>query len=132
VLHVWEAMPSKRGRLKGQCNATDEEIAKFCATTEYVLVTTDSDFNGRWVRSGLLREHNVEVIVFVTELPGLAEQHRRITSHLPHWEQELSRQPYGFRVWEQDRRLKPTLRIGQARRKRARTFEGQKVRTGKP
>ena len=132
MLHVWEAMPSKRGRLKGQCNAADEEIAKFCATAEYVLVTTDTDFNGRWVRSGLLKEHNVEVIVFITELPGLTEQHRRITAHLPYWEQELSRLPYGFRVWEQDRRLKPTLRVGQGRRQKTRSSRTPKVRTAKP
>ncbi len=84
-------------------------------------MTTDEDFRGRWVRSGLLQAHNVEVVVFTKDPKGLREQHARVTRHLPYWEQELSRQPYGFRVWEQGNPLAPSMRRGQPRRQRARS-----------
>ncbi len=64
--------------------------------------------------SGLLQEHNVEVVVFTEDVKGLPEQHRRITRHLESSMDELTRQAYAHRVWEQDRRLRPRLRIGPA------------------
>jgi predicted nuclease of predicted toxin-antitoxin system len=122
VLHVWDAIPSSRGSVKGQVQASDQEIANWCALAEYVLVTTDEDFRGRWVRSGLLQAQNVEVVVFTKDIKGLRNQHARVTRHLPYWEEELSRQPFGFRVWEQGPDNRPVMRSGQRRRKRARTF----------
>lgn len=122
MLHVVRAFPPPSGTVHGQHPAQDAEIAKWCAVAEYVLITCDQDFRGRWVRSGLLREHNVEVVVFTEELSGLREQHARVTRHLPYWEQELSKQPFAFRVWEQGRQTLPALATGQRRRKRSRSF----------
>jgi hypothetical protein len=88
------------------------------------LVTIDSagfSFNGRWVRTGLLARHGVEVIVFDRDIKGITEQHRRLTAHLPYWQSELERQPYGYRVWHQGKPLKPNMSVGQRRRQRSRS-----------
>ena len=102
VIHV-SKVPGFEGDVAGQSPADDETIAKWCAATGRVLVTCDEDFRGRWVRSGLLERHGVEVIVFDEELAGLRAQHREITRHLPHWQQELGLHQPGHRVWLQSR-----------------------------
>lgn len=112
VTHVVRALPAYAGPVEGQSRAPDEVIAPWCARTEHVLVTIDEDFKGRWIRSGLLAEHGVEVIVFDRDIIGLAEQHHRITMHLPHWQDELSGAPYAHRVWLQTRKQRPQLLIG--------------------
>ncbi len=117
VIHVVDAFPHKVP-LPGRCSAEDGEIAEYCAKTEHVLITTDKDFQGRWVRSQLLARHGTEVIVFSEELAGLAEQHRRITALMPVWGALLRRDPYGHRVWSQAPKGPPTILMGrQARRK---------------
>lgn len=105
---------------KGQCKAEDGEIAKWCSENGRVLVTGDEDFSGRWVRSGELAKHGVEVVVFDRELAGLRTQHERITRHLPHWVRALSAYPAGHRVWVQGERLDPRLQEGKRRRRRSR------------
>lgn len=107
VIHVARAIPPPPGTVPGQQPAKDPTIARWCAQTAHVLVTTDGDFRGRWVRSKLLAQHGVEVIVFDKEIVGLAEQHRQVTLHLPHWNSELGRHPYGYRVWLQRLNGKP-------------------------
>lgn len=119
VIHVVEAFPHKVPK-PGRCNAEDGEIAEYCAKAELVLVTTDSDFQGRWVRSQLLARHGVEVIVFTEELPGLSEQHRRMTLHLPTWATTLNRDPYGYRVWTQGSKGPPKIMQGKQAKRRAR------------
>ena len=59
------------------------------------------DFRGRWMRSGVLANNGVEVIVFTQDLEGLDEQHRIVTKWLPRWKSELGRNPYRYRVWDQ-------------------------------
>ncbi len=110
-VHVSEVLPSP-SLPSGQAGASDEEIAAWCADDVSVLVTTDSDFKGRWIRSGLLARHGVEVIVFNRDIPGLGNQHLRITTHLPAWQSELERQPYAYRVWVQNMSGGLKLRIG--------------------
>lgn len=100
ICHVC-ALPGNTATVPGQCNIADERIAEWCAATERVLVTIDSDFRERWVRSGLLAQHGVETIVFTKDLIGLQEQHRRVTLSLPFWEEALGGSPYGHQVWEQ-------------------------------
>ena len=100
VRHVHEAVPAPTG-VKGQTEAEDPDIASWCASHRYVLVTADSDFKGRWLRSGLLGERGVEVIVFSRDLEGLHVQHSLITKFLPKWQAELGLQEYGYRVWDQ-------------------------------
>lgn len=120
IIHVVSALPHRAGPLAGQCNATDAEIAEWCAKTENVLVTSDSDFRGRWVRNGLLVKHGVEVVAFDKDVAGLIEQHRRVTRHMPYWHDTLNRQPYSHRVWIQTSKLAPSLSIGRQKRKRSR------------
>lgn len=102
VIHVASIPGLGTSTVPGQQNAEDEDIAKWCATTETTLVTADEDFRGRWVRSGALMRHGTEVIVFKKQLVGLDVQHRIITVCLPGWHQRLDPQAYAHRVWEQD------------------------------
>jgi hypothetical protein len=109
-----------QGKSTGQSLAPDDQIAEWCAKTEYVLVTLNSqDFAGygRWVRNGLLAKHGVEVIVYDRDIKGLQEQHRRLTANLERWTQALETFPYGHRVWDQGLRGPPKQVVG-ARRKR--------------
>jgi hypothetical protein len=99
-MHV-SKVPGFGSEIPGQSPTADEVIARWCAATEWVLVTTDEDFRGRWWRSGLLRDHGVEVIVFDRDIAGLSEQHRRITLHYGDWQATLAANKYGFRVWRQ-------------------------------
>ena len=120
ITHVVDALPQYRGPLAGQSQATDAEIAQWCGQTEHVLVTIDTDFSGRWVRSGLLAVHGVEVIVFDRDIPGLRNQHARITRHFDAWQDALRRQPYLHRVWIQGKRIEPVLNAGSSTRRRIR------------
>jgi hypothetical protein len=113
--------PQPHGTLPGRCRTSDEEIAKWCGLTSTVLVTIDTDFRTRWVRSGELEANGVEVIVFAEDLKGLDEQHSRVTRHHPYWQAELQRQPYAHRVWVQNRPLHPSLLMGKKARRRSRT-----------
>jgi hypothetical protein len=97
------------GAVTGQSPVEDEVIARWCGTGGHVLVTIDGDFRARWVRSGLLATHDVEVIVFHRDILGLAEQHRRVTLAYEGWVQALCRHDAGHRVWEQRARGSPTL-----------------------
>jgi hypothetical protein len=100
-VHV-SRVPSMGSAVVGRSPTPDEVIAKWCAATGRVLVTCDEDFRGRWVRSGLLCKHGVEVIVFEKELAGLEEQHHRVTMHYPWWQLTLRNTSrltgYGFRA----------------------------------
>lgn len=121
VRHVSEVPSLGKGAVKGQQPAEDEDIAKWCGQTETVLVTIDSDFQTRWVRSGALKRAGVEVIVFPHDLPGLDEQHRIVTACLPGWQRMLGRDAYGHRVWRHNPpRKDPELMIGKKRRPRSR------------
>jgi hypothetical protein len=121
LTHVNNAFPQNVGRRPGQNRTPDEEIARWCAQTETVLIATDEDFRGKWVRLGVLANAGVEVIVFDHDLEGLRVQHERITKHFSVWEQELARQPYGYRVWRQGlRSLRPTPVGNKRRRSRSR------------
>jgi len=73
VRHV-SKVPGLMGPSSGQSRARDEEIAEWCGINDYVLITCDSDFRGRLVRSGALETANAEVIVFTHELAGLHNQ----------------------------------------------------------
>jgi hypothetical protein len=112
ITHVYRALPAQAGARVGQCNASDADISAWCARTEHVLVTSDREFYGRWIRSGMLAEHGVEVIVFSELIPGLAEQHRRVTKHLPAWISVLGVNPYAHRVWVQTARQNPDILQG--------------------
>ena len=109
IIHVYRALPQHQGPVVGHCHAPDEVIAPWCAKTQHVLVTIDEDFKGRWLRSGLLAAHGVEVIVFDKDIPGLTAQHLRITTCLPWWQRTLEPHPYGHRVWLQTRKRVPIL-----------------------
>lgn len=119
ITHVTEVLPGGATAVPGRNRTPDDVIASWCARTEHVLVTIDEDFRGKWLRSGLLASAGVEVITFDREVAGLRAQHERITKHFPWWEQELSKQPYGHRVWTQGLRLHPRLMKSSARRQRA-------------
>lgn len=128
VMHVWDALPHRQTGTPGQSRATDEEIARWCAQTEHVLVTVDEDFRGRWVRSGVLAAEGVEVIVFNRPPIGLDEQHLEVTRHLPYWKSTLEKSPYQHRVWAQGSTLGPRLLQGRNRRKRSRGRSSGSVR----
>ena len=87
--------------IPGQNKAADGKIAEWCAENQRVLVTVDSDFSGRWLRTGLLAQHGVEVIVFMKDIEGLSLQYQLIAKHLPMWQALLRPKPYGYRVWDQ-------------------------------
>ncbi len=111
ICHVKDH-PDNTAIVYGWCDVDDREIARWCAEHGLTLVTTDSDFTTRWVKSGVLAAHGVEVIVFTQDLNGLREQHVRVGKHLPHWIETLGHYPYGYRVWEQGHANAPKLRIG--------------------
>lgn len=120
ITHVWQAFPTYQGSIRGHCTAPDSEIAKWCGRTGHVLVSMDDDFTGRWMRSKVLESYGVEVIWFNKQVAGLPEQHRRVTLHLPLWQEELGRYAYGFRIWEQTTKQRPQLRQGKKKRRRSR------------
>ncbi len=101
VTHVTQLCPEYTTSTPGQNRAPDELIAERCADGQIVLVTVDSDFRGRWLRTGVLANHGVEVIVFTKDLEGLDQQHQVVTRWLPNWKSELGKKPYGYRVWDQ-------------------------------
>lgn len=119
--HVASVFPQPPGTPPGRCRTPDPDIAKWCGQTSTVLVTIDTDFHTRWLKSGLLAAHGVEVIVFADDLKGLDEQHARVTRHYPQWQTDLRQQPYAHRVWVQNRQLHPTLLKGKKARRRSRT-----------
>jgi hypothetical protein len=127
VVHVVTALPAYAGPAAGNSRAPDDKIAEWCAQTEHVLITTDQEFQGRWIRSGMLAKHGAEVIVFDRQLVGLQEQHRRVTIQLPIWQAELGKQAYAHRVWEQSHRQLPMLRIGKKLRPRTRVAKTKKT-----
>ena len=116
VFHVYEH-PDNTATRAGQCNVQDEEIAPWVASLGMVLVTIDSDFQTRWVKSSLLSNHGVEVIVFSRDLKGPREQHDRITLNMPHWQSTLVPFDYGYRVWSQGERAGLTHKYGGRRRR---------------
>jgi hypothetical protein len=101
--------PDNTATTPGQSNVEDPDIAKWVADSERVLVTIDSDFRTRWIKTGLLQRHGVEVIVFTQDLKGLREQFGRVVKHLPYWATDLREYPYGYRVWEQSQKLRPRI-----------------------
>lgn len=122
ITHVVHALPSGATARPGQNRTPDEDIGQWCAQNEYVLVTADEDFRGHWVRGDLFTRHGVEVIAFDRDLPGLRNQHERITRHFSWWETTLAPSPYGPRLWIQRKPLQPVLdrRAGRTRRPRSR------------
>lgn len=108
VLHV-EGIPGNTAATTGQCDHQDATIAKWCAAEERVIVSIDTDFRARWVKTNLLIDYGVEAIVFSQDVKGLREQHRRVTIGLPRWDDVLGRLPYGFRVWSQRPRGDPSV-----------------------
>ena len=91
---------------------SDKEIVAWCAGHAHVLVTSDGDFKGRWIRSGLLASHGVEVIVFNQDIQGINNQQCRITKHLPEWQSDLEGQPYAHHVWIQHKKRRLRLKEG--------------------
>lgn len=120
VTSVANEFPHPRGNPGGATGISDEEIAARCALSELVLVTVDDDFATKWVKSHLLAEQGLEVIVFSRQIEGLQEQHRRITSHYPDWQTKLDEHPYGYRVWEQPMRGRLRMMQGNERPNRKR------------
>lgn len=103
ILHV-SKVPGLAGQITGHSGADDPTVARWCATTSHILITCDSDFRARWVRTGLLAKEGAEVIVFKWQVSGLQEQHREITTRLPSWTDSLTRVQRGHRVWIQAKR----------------------------
>lgn len=119
VSHVFHELGPGTATVYGQTNIEDVEIARWCGQTGTVLVTIDEDFRARWVRSGALERHGVEVICFDRDIIGLQEQHRRVTVHLPAWQQELTAHPYAHRVWLQTTRQRPEIIVGKRKARKA-------------
>ncbi len=99
-IHI-SKVPGLEGKQQGRSGADDETVARWCEAKNRVLVTCDSDFRGRWVRSSLLAQVGVELIVFNWQVRGLQEQHRQITRRYNSWINQLSAHPQGHRVWLQ-------------------------------
>ena len=116
VQHI-RTHPENTSDVEGQCNVVDERVAPWCAENGLVLVTIDSGFQARWVKTGLLAQNGLEVIVFSQDLKGPREQHSRISRHLPHWIETLNEYDYGYRVWSQGPQNKPEIRIGGKRKR---------------
>lgn len=120
-IHVSRALPVPSGTIRGHQPRHDSDLARWCGQTEHVLVTIDTDFREKWVRSGLLIKYGVEVIVFATDVKGLDTQHLEITKRYHRWQADLTRYPYGHRVWEQYlNRSGPDLKSGKKIKTRSR------------
>lgn len=107
-LHV-SNIPGFGSDTVGHAPAEDEQIAKWCAATGYILITVDDDFRGRNTRTELLANVGAEVIVLGWQPSGLEEQHQVVTSRLPKWRSALTAHSAGGRVWLQQRRGLPTI-----------------------
>lgn len=108
--------PDNTAPVHGQCNVPDEVIAPWASEQRLVVVTIDTDFKARWVKTKLLQNHGVEVIVFTTDLKGPRVQHGRITKHLPYWITDLGRYEYGYRIWDHTENNRPSWRGGSKKR----------------
>jgi len=102
-LHVSE-LPGFESDVAGRSPAKDEEIAKWCSETGWILVTIDDDFKGRTARTKLLTSLGAEVVVFAWQPIGLAEQHRVVTKYYHRWLIDLAALVPGQRVWLQAKR----------------------------
>ena len=101
-LHVSQ-LPGFGSDVAGRSPAADEEIAKWCSASGWILVTVDDDFKGRTTRTRLLTTLGAEVVVLDWQPLGLQEQHREITRLYHRWVQDLSSEAAGQRVWLQKR-----------------------------
>jgi len=87
----------------GRSDASDENIARWCAENEVVLVTCDDDFRGRTARTSALTKYGVEVIVFAYQICGLQNQIDTVARCVTSWQKRLEVLPYEGRVWIQHR-----------------------------
>lgn len=100
VIHV-SRVAELTSASRGRSDAPDEDVARWCAANERVLVTCDDDFRGRRARSAGLAELGLEVIVFVAQLRGLHSQTDTISRKVSAWQDQLGALPYGPRAWIQ-------------------------------
>lgn len=100
VIHV-SRVAALASTARGRSDASDEDVACWCAANERVLVTCDDDFRGRRARTAGLTELGLEVIVFVAQLRGLQHQIDSISCRLIAWQDQLGALPYGPRAWIQ-------------------------------
>ena len=100
VIHV-SRVAALAATARGRSDASDEDVARWCAAHERVLVTCDDDFRGRSARTAGLTELGLEVIVFVAELRGLHNQIDTISRRVTAWQDQLGVSPYGPRAWIQ-------------------------------
>ncbi len=104
-IHVFDVPEFEKYRMPtiGHTRVPDEEIAAYCGDRRHVLVAFDKGFHGRYVRTGLLRKADLEVIV-MPQVIGVDGQLLRIAECYSSWQQILCRQPYGYRVWTHNTR----------------------------
>ena len=100
VIHV-SRITALASAARGRSDASDEDVARWCATHERVLVTCDDDFRGRTARTAGLTELGLEVIVFVAQMRGLRNQTDTISRRVNAWQDQLGALPYGPRAWVQ-------------------------------
>ncbi len=108
VIHV-SRVAALAAVARGQSDAPDEDVARWCAANERVLVTCDDDFRGRTARTAGLTELGLEVIVFVAQLRGLDNQVDTISHRVTTWQDQLGALPYGPRAWIQYSRCRLRL-----------------------
>ena len=100
VIHV-SRIAALASTARGRSDASDEDVARWCAANERVLVTCDDDFRGRNARTTGLTETGLEVIVLVAQLRGLQNQIDTISRRVTAWQRHLDAMPYGPRAWVQ-------------------------------
>ncbi|MDE0162660.1 MAG: DUF5615 family PIN-like protein [Acidimicrobiaceae bacterium] len=108
VIHV-SRVAALASSARGRSDASDEDVARWCAANERVLVTCDDDFRGRRARTSGLTELGLEVIMFVAQLRGLQYQIDTIARRVTAWQDHLGVLLYGPRTWIQYSRGRPRL-----------------------
>ena len=100
VVHVSQ-LPEFQDRRRGQSNAPDVEIARWCRDNSRVLVTQDSDFTSRKQRAQAIHLTGVEVVFITYELIGVDAHIETIGTRAPLWSEQLAKYEYDLRVWYQ-------------------------------
>lgn len=81
--------------------AQDVDIAAWCTTNDWVLVTTDDDFRAMYTRGQVYLHHGAEVIFCTPQPKSLQAQTELFVRRYPEWTATMEACRSGGRVWVQ-------------------------------
>lgn len=83
----------------GWCRVKDPVIAEHCGTYKLTLITFDTDFKTKWLRSGILAKTGAEAVWIDRQIPRPGRQLEFLMAHRQKLESALSQRPYAGQAW---------------------------------